>query len=548
MHAPLFTYRIDDLPGLAGAKPQAVGSSDRGYCAAVAALASLRRGNLLRGQALGMSKEAQTRAVLDYGLQQGVNEIITLQFADAINGAVLAKCDVTAFTLPDGTHIQLDEYQTAAVKHLTVSGGILGLDMGLGKTATAVAAAIMAARKDFCGHRCWIVCPLNAMGAWEPYLPILRENFTDVKVLSVDSAHKYSMAAADGGCLIFDEAHLLGAGSARRTANCHTLRRAFDFCLCLTGTLLHAGLEKVLSIMDLAIPGSSCFASRWACGAHWNCLVKKQIGQRTVTALEKPGEDKHSRIAAWLRPYATMMDTDDEDVAAAICVPPQSTERVDLGVPWNSLEDEAVAIIEAYLARKEDPPHMAEVIHVMARSGWLQKQGWLYGLITEKPGEPVVVFAHYTETMDNLAEFFTKEGITFRRIDGTTPQKDRPGIEAAFRAGEFQVLLGQMRAAGISLNLQRACVSVAVDFSWSPIDYAQAKRRTRRRGQTRDCTHYDLVANRLQHTILERIKAGCHFNASVAAYRTVQAVYAARVPASPAGQSLPTPAHSEQSP
>lgn len=529
MPVPLLTYSIEDLPGLSGAHAQAVGSADRPMCALVSAYASYRRGNALRGQALGWSKDQIEAKVLAAAADLNVPQDLFEQWCDSLNGKRLAPPTIRTIETAEKTY-ELDPYQLGAIAHCSPAGGVFALDMGLGKTATSVGAAIEAFRQNYAEGRCWIICPLNAMGAWEPFIPVLKQYYPDVRILSIDSAHKYSAAAPEGGCLIFDEVHLLGAANARRTDHCHRLRYLFDFAVCNTGTLLHSGIEKVLSILDLAIPGAAHFASRWRCGEHFHCLVPQQIGSRRVVKIEKPADAHLEHLSTWIGNYTSILDTDSPTVQEAVSIPQQEDSQVPLALPWRTVEDEACEIIEAYLARGEELPNMAEVAHVMARSGTAAKIAWIQA---HMDGSPLVIFAHYTETMDALEAWAKEHNYTYRRIDGSTKQEDRPAIEAAFQRGEFQILLGQMRAAGISLNLQRAWITIAVDFSWNPVDYAQAKRRTRRRGQTRTCFHFDLVAGRFQDTILKRIRAGLHFNARVAAYQSLRSVYAARAGGAP---------------
>ena len=60
-----------------------------------------------------------------------------------------------------------------------------------------------------------------------------------------------------------------------------------------------------------------------------------------------------------------------------------------------------------------------------------------------------------------------------------------------------RLVLGQIQAAGVAINLFRAQVSVTLDVSWKGKDYAQALGRTCRRGQTEPCLNIDLIANKL---------------------------------------------------
>ena len=68
------------------------------------------------------------------------------------------------------------------------------------------------------------------------------------------------------------------------------------------------------------------------------------------------------------------------------------------------------------------------------------------------------------------------------------------------------------------MNLQVAAISITLDVSWSCIDYSQALARTHRRGQNNPCLHVDLVSNRLQARILDRLRSGQDFAATCAEY------------------------------
>ncbi|MGQ7312022.1 helicase-related protein [Microbacterium arabinogalactanolyticum] len=93
------------------------------------------------------------------------------------------------YTLPPSMRDQLLEYQESAVKTLsrrimTKGGAMLGDVVGLGKTITATATAMML--NDAEGYRTLIVCPVNLVKMWEEYKERYALNATVVP---------YSMAA-----------------------------------------------------------------------------------------------------------------------------------------------------------------------------------------------------------------------------------------------------------------------------------------------------------------------------------------------------------------
>lgn len=113
------------------------------------------------------------------------------------------------YTLPPSMRNQLLEYQESAVKTLsrrimTKGGAMLGDVVGLGKTITATAVAMMLNEAE--GFRALIVCPVNLVKMWEQYKERYELNATVVP---------YSIAAKrlpDLGryqFVIVDESHTL---------------------------------------------------------------------------------------------------------------------------------------------------------------------------------------------------------------------------------------------------------------------------------------------------------------------------------------------------
>lgn len=412
----------------------------------------------------------------------------------------------------------LDSYQRDALGHLTVAGGLLGMAPGLGKTVTATAAAVeYATRNPYCKARCWIIAPLNAMSVWTRWLPLLKEHFHDVRVLSRDSLHKYRQAENSGGVLIFDEIHGNRHTTAQRTAQAHTLRSVFDIGIGLTGTVLHGGVEGVLSMLDLCVPGAALFANRWTAGEHFGCLVRKNIGTRRVTSLEQPSGERRDQFMEYLTFYATMLSFKSEVVRNAIDVPEQTVETVKIGGPWRPLHEEAADLALAIRDETGELPHAQKVAHALCAAGVEAKLDWLEESWDDR-SIPLVLFANYTATLDAAAEWLTELKVSFVRVDGSVLGPARAECVRRFQAGEVTVFLGQIGAAGVAVDLFRAHISVALDHSWKGDEYAQALARTARRGQLHHCRHFDLVANSLQARVVERVQSAEDFNAQCVAY------------------------------
>jgi superfamily II DNA/RNA helicase len=171
-------------------------------------------------------------------------------------------------------------------------------------------------------------------------------------------------------------------------------------------------------------------------------------------------------------------------------------------------------------------------MHAMLRADMPAKwEAWLAECETRNLlAEPRVVFAHYKDSLNWLDAKLKESGVSFVRVDGDTTQAERSEAVRAFQAGEVDVFLGQTTAAGISTNLVRAAHSAMWDATHKAIDYAQALRRTRRRGQRRVCLHLDLCSNALQMAAVERVRAGRDFNASHASWVAAKAKIALLTP------------------
>jgi superfamily II DNA or RNA helicase len=495
----MFTYPAP----LAGAKPQAVATSDRPWCSLINCLATPA---MLTGYAKALSIEQRVSAIHRALATYDVPEERAVLWAQSLNGHRLPKL-VTAQVGP----ITLDVYQVNAIARMTLAGGVMALSCGLGKTPAAIAAALSTAHRA----RLWIVCPINAFPTWRRWVPFLQEHFKEVRIISMDSLHKVHPEAATGGCIIYDEVHLLGVLSAKRTKEAHRIRRAFDFGLCLTGTLLHGGIEKTLSILDLAVPGLARFANRWAAGEYFNCLVKKQFGARKVTALERPAGKNRESFFAWLSFACVSYNRDSDEVQAAVSIPEQTVHRIKLGEPWEPLHELAANVALAMLETDGKLPDAAKVAHHLCRFGVEAKIAWLFEAMKDND-EPVVVCAEYTDSLDSIEAALKEAGITYGRVDGAVTGSERQDIQRRFQAGEIRVFLGQMDASTTSLDLDRACISVGVDHTWKAANYDQFLGRTARRTQKRECHHYDLVANQLQDKVVGRVQEHMDFDAKMA--------------------------------
>lgn len=101
--------------------------------------------------------------------------------------------------------------------------------------------------------------------------------------------------------------------------------------------------------------------------------------------------------------------------------------------------------------------------------------------VSADPDVAVLVFFHHTEVGERLAQHLAD--YKPKTISGRVEKQKRFEIAQSFQAGEGQILLCQIQAAGVGLNLTRATQVFFAESSWVPAENQQAIDRAHRIGQ-----------------------------------------------------------------
>ena len=106
-------------------------------------------------------------------------------------------------------------------------------------------------------------------------------------------------------------------------------------------------------------------------------------------------------------------------------------------------------------------------------------------------GRKVIVFSNFINTLD-LAAAVAGEHFSIR---GSVPAKKRMAICKQFNQSDgFQVLIGQIEACGVGLNLQSASAVILMEPQFKPTTEWQAIARAKRMGQTHKVMIHRLLA------------------------------------------------------
>lgn len=107
-------------------------------------------------------------------------------------------------------------------------------------------------------------------------------------------------------------------------------------------------------------------------------------------------------------------------------------------------------------------------------------------------GEPVVVFAHHKSVVLALFEALSNSGLRVGAIIGGMSATAKAEVVTDFQAGNLDILIGNIEAAGTGLTLTASRHVVFAQLPWAPGTFAQASDRVYRIGQERHVTTHIL--------------------------------------------------------
>lgn len=356
---------------------------------------------------------------------------------------------------------------------------IIGDEMGLGKTVQAIAAlAHLAARGQ---THFLVVCPASVLINWTREVrarstlralpvhgPERREAFAEwcagggVALTTFDALHTLPAAGDSGvrpGMLVVDEAHYVKNPATRRSRAVSGWSERTEHVLFLTGTPMENRVEEFRALVRHLQPelAPSISAGHGVAGS--------QAFRRAVAP-------------AYLR-------RNQQDVLTELPAVVQVDE-------WEEFsEADLLAYREAVGAGHFMRMRRAAYAHP-ATSAKLNR---LRELVAEAAGNglKVVVFSYFREVLETVRQALD-EGV-FGPLSGSLPAPRRQELIDGFAAVEgHAVLLSQIQAGGVGLNMQAASVVILCEPQIKPTMEHQAVARAHRMGQIRTVQVHRLLA------------------------------------------------------
>ncbi|MFF4251540.1 DEAD/DEAH box helicase [Streptomyces sp. NPDC001663] len=380
----------------------------------------------------------------------------------------------------DDTHrrVSLRGYQSFGARFaLAQRRVVLGDEMGLGKTVQAIAALAHLAAE---GHSHFlVVCPASVLINWTREIRS-RSTLRAVPVHGPDRQDAYAewrerggvalttfdllhtLPGPDGtkpGMLVVDEAHYVKNPDTRRARTIAAWTKTCDRVLFLTGTPMENRVEEFRTLVRHLQPD----------------LLP---GIRDSDAVAGPQVFRRSVAPAYLR-------RNQQDVLTELPALLQVDEWEELGAADQDAYRTAVVAGNFMAMRRAayaDPEKSAK----------LQR---LRELVAEAAdnGLKVVVFSYFRDVLATVRQALGED--VFGPISGTVPAARRQQLVDDFTAADgHAVLLSQIEAGGVGLNLQAASVVILCEPQVKPTLEHQAVARAHRMGQTRTVQVHRLLA------------------------------------------------------
>ncbi len=394
------------------------------------------------------------------------------------------------------------------------AGGCLADDMGLGKTVQALA---------FLLHRraegpALVVAPTSVCFNWQReaarWAPDLRTRALrgagrervladlrpgDLLVASYDVVARDAalLAKIPFGTLILDEAQAIKNPHTRRARAVFGLDAAFR--LALTGTPVENRLSELWSLFRAVTPGLL---------GSWD-----RFRDRFVLPIERDDDrERRQALARLIRPF--LLRRLKKQVASELPARTEVQLDVSLSRDERVLYDQIRRAALQEIGAAAQSPEAQRRMRVLAALTRLRQAALHPRLISPEltfpssklerlreillelraEGHRALVFSQFVRMLALVREALEQDGLSFRWLDGATPEKQRREEVDAFQRGEGDVFLISLKAGGTGLNLTAATYVVHLDPWWNPAVEDQATDRAHRIGQDQPVTVIRLVA------------------------------------------------------
>jgi superfamily II DNA or RNA helicase len=324
------------------------------------------------------------------------------------------------------------------------------------------------------------------------------------------SEHAEQLLSRSFDLVIVDEAHQMRDRSSRSYKLVDGLNKRF--LLLLSATPVQNDLTELYNLLTLLKPGIFRGLKEFRAAYTVSGRPRQPANPESLRELMRAAMIRNTRAALALklprREAITIRvdgseserDAYEELMQAVRGLPAEDNRRLHrlairhlLGAAGSS-PAAARAALSRFAARHPDTPAWARLAQQWAAVGIGAKDTTLLGLLRRYPSEKKVVFVHYRDTLNHLAELLAHEGIGFARFDGSLSGTEKDATIEQFR--ERVPVLLSTESGGEGRNLQFCNTIINFDVPWNPMTIEQRIGRIDRIGQQRDVFVFNLVTRR----------------------------------------------------
>ena len=441
--------------------------------------------------------------------------------------------DEILYTVPATIKATLRPYQQKGFEWLKLladinAGVCLADDMGLGKTLQTIC-FITDRLQQVKDGIVLIVCPSSLIYNWQQeiakFAPHLRtyihhgtaRDITNISSLKMDVCiTSYGTMRSDIEQLailyfdvaVVDESHNIKNPSALITRAIYQLKVRSR--VALSGTPVMNNTFDLYSQLEFLLPGmfgsKEFFKKEYADAIDRDRNIDKIVALQKLTApfilrrtKEQVAKDLPEKTESilWCNMGTHQMEMYNS-------IKDTLKDNLFLNIKNNGLGKSTLAVLQGIMKLKQicnSPlllPEEEQSTHYSVKTEMLLEE-------LENIGDhKVLVFSQFTKMLHLLADTFTKKGISFFQLDGSTAPKQRAALVADFQSPEnnTKVFLISLMAGNTGLTLTAADYVFLFDPWWNNAVQQQAIDRTHRIGQTKNVFAYKMIC---KDTIEEKI-------------------------------------------
>lgn len=338
---------------------------------------------------------------------------------------------------------------------------IIGDEMGLGKTVEAI--AVLAHLRGAGKRRFVVVCPAAVVTNWmreiaaKSDLPAYRVHGLErdramsawarnqgVAVTTFETLAVYGVRlGADVDCVVVDEAHYVKNPGALRSQRVATLVAKAEHALLLTGTPLENRIEEFRNLVRYVQPRLANGGDHQTAKAFRTQVAPSYLRRNQEDVLTELPE--LVEIDEWL----PMSPSDERTYRAAV------------------LSRNFMAMRQAAMTSDKESAKVQRLLEIVEES--------------KANGRKLLVFSHFREVLDRVARLIPG---AIGPLTGSVSAAARQDLVDRFtKAPDGAVLVSQIVAGGVGLNVQAASVVVICEPQLKPTVEWQAIARAHRMGQ-----------------------------------------------------------------